>query len=812
MAIAITHERCNRQAMTGGFEVGVKQRCRLSVRCAFKPLLPGSVALSLCAISGTAFAQTSANTPEMTEEESLEALDNQLIDGPSERVQERLKNSIPEPLRPLAPDDLKSDTASIADGIAFEAEQLAYDNQNDIVTARGDVVIRNQDRSVRADEVTWNRRTGQIFANGNVRLVDDRGNQLFTETIELTDQFEAGAMSDLLLALRAGGRLAARSGERGEDETIVLTDAAYTACAVSDEDGCDKDPSWRITADRVTYNPADSKVRFRGAMLELFGARILPLPGLSIRTDGQAVSGFLVPDVRVTNVNGLELSGRYYWRFADNKDLTVRGFVFSQVAPMVSAQWRHLTDKGAYQVTGYLTESSRVTDFTGVPDSQSDARGYLFANGRFQFSPEWSTTASVRLATDRTFLRRYDISRDDRLRSTINTERIDNNSYLSIAGWATQTLRITADQGQIPVAIPAIDYRHRIEDPLLGGTIEFQANTLSLLRNDGQDTQRAFAGAKWNLRRLTNLGQVVTLTALARGDVYHTSGTLSTLTEIYRGNEGWTGRAIGTAALDVEWPFVGEAFGGTQVLTPRVQIVASPPIRNLAVPNEDARAIDLEDSNLFSLNRFPGYDRVEDGSRITWGLDWQLQKPGWRFDTTVGQSYRVDAARDIFPDGTGLSERVSDFVGRTQIRFRDFVKLTHRFRLDKDNLTIRRNEIDATVGTERTYAEVGYLRLNRDIQTVEDLQDREEFRAAVRVAFGRNWSAFGSGVFNLTKPEDDPTFSPDGFEPIRTRLGVAYQDDCIEFGLTWRRDFITAGDAARGNTFQLFFAIRNLGF
>ena len=71
---------------------------------------------------------------------------------------------------------------------------------------------------------------------------------------------------------------------------------------------------------------------------------------------------------------------------------------------------------------------------------------------------------------------------------------------------------------------------------------------------------------------------------------------------------------------------------------------------------------------------------------------------------------------------------------------------------------------------------------------------------------------FGSGVFNLTDADEDPVFQPDGFEPIRTRLGVAYADDCIEFGATWRRDFIDAGDARRGNAFQLFFAIRNLGF
>jgi LPS-assembly protein len=258
---------------------------------------------------------------------------------------------------------------------------------------------------------------------------------------------------------------------------------------------------------------------------------------------------------------------------------------------------------------------------------------------------------------------------------------------------------------------------------------------------------------------------------------------------------------------------VGEIFGGTQVFKPRVQLVASPKLRNLDLPNEDARAIDLEDSNLFALNRFPGYDRVEDGTRVTWGVDWELQRPGWKVSSTIGQSYRFDDPEEqIFPPGAGLSDRVSDFVGRTQIRYRDFLNVTHRFRLDKDNLAIRRNEIDAAIGSRRTYVEVGYLRLNRDIQTVEDLRDREELRVAARVAIGRRWSAFGSGVFNLTDAAEDPVFQPDGFEPIRTRLGIAYSDDCIEFGATWRRDFIDAGDARRGNTFQLFFALRNLGF
>ncbi|WP_298303894.1 LPS assembly protein LptD [uncultured Erythrobacter sp.] len=700
----------------------------------------------------------------------------------------------------------------IGQKISFEANEVAYDSEGETIIARGDVILRNEQASVRADEVVWDRKTGAIKASGSVRFVDRAGNQVFTETVELNDAFEAGAMDELLLALRTGGRLAARSADRGEDGIVSLNHAAYSACPVTDEKGCARNPSWRITADRVMFDPAENRIRFEGATLEIFGTRLLPLPGLALRTDGSAESGFLVPDFRIDQVNGIELSGEYYARIADNKDLTLGARVFTEAPPLVSAEWRHFTEKGAYQITGYATNSRRVANFGVAPTTTNEPRGHLFANGSFILSPNWTLTGSVRVASDRTFLRRYDISRDDRLRSTINLERIDDNSYLSIAGWATQTLRIAADQGQIPVAIPAIDYRRNFDEDLLGGQFQLQANTLSLLRTEGQDTQRAFAGARWDKKTLTPLGQLVTFTGLLRGDVYNTNDTLSTVTEAFRGNEGFTARGVATAAVDIEWPLVGEAFGGTQVFTPRVQFVASPPTRNLDIPNEDARAIDLEDSNLFALNRFSGYDRVEDGARVTYGMDWEVNRPGWRVKTNIGQSYRLSNEEEIFPDGTGLSDRFSDFVGRTEVRFRNFVSFTHRFRLDKDNVAVRRNEIDATVGSQRNYVELGYLRLDRDIQTVEDLPDREELRAAARITIGRNWSVFGSGVFNLTNEDEDPVFAPDGFEPIRTRFGIAYRDDCIEFGATWRRDFITFGDAEEGNSFQVFFALRNLGF
>ena len=107
---------------------------------------------------------------------------------------------------------------------------------------------------------------------------------------------------------------------------------------------------------------------------------------------------------------------------------------------------------------------------------------------------------------------------------------------------------------------------------------------------------------------------------------------------------------------------------------------------------------------------------------------------------------------------------------------------------------------------------VGYLRLNRNAQAaLEDLQDREELRLGGRVQFARFWSVFGSTVIDLTDAKEDPVSVSDGYEPVRHRLGIAYEDDCLTLGFTWRRDYQTNGDARKGNGFQLRLAFRNIG-
>ena len=697
--------------------------------------------------------------------------------------------------------------------VGFAADNLNYDSDTEIVVADGNVQMNREAIQMRADKVTWNRKTGEVVAEGDVAITNPEGDTAYGDRIVLTDTLRDGIVDDMLVVLDNGSRLAAVRGKRFENGNIELENAAYTPCPVEDNAGCAKNPSWQVRAVKVLYDKAKNKVRYKGARIEIFGLPLIPLPGLSHPLDSSPSSGLLVPEIRLDRTNGFEIAVPYYLRIAPDRDVTITPHLYTGAAPMIEGEFRALTDVGSFRINGYGTYSS-VVPLNGTPSTgNNELRGYLESAGKFQLSPHWSVTYSGRIASDRTFLRRYDITRDDRLRSTFEVERIGGQSYLSIAGWATQTLRAGDKQGQQPIALPILDYRQRLTDPLFGGQFELQLNTLAIGRTAGQDTQRAFAGVRWDLRRLTSLGQEVTFTAMVRGDVYHSDENLLTAIPGYRGKSGWEGRGIAAFAADMRWPFVGEFMGGTQTLTPRVQLVATPKLKNLDIPNEDSRAFDLEDSNLFAINRFSGYDRFEDGARITFGAEWNYSRPGFNINSIVGQSYRLSDKPSLFPDGTGLTDRTSDVVGRTTVAYKDFLRLTHRFRLDKDNLAIRRNEFDATIGTRATYAVLGYSRLNRDITTVaEDLQDREEARVGGRVAFARNWSVFGSAIIDLTSKADDPLSLSDGFEPIRHRLGVAYDDECLSIALTWRRDYIDTGDARRGNSFSFRVALRNLGF
>ena len=695
------------------------------------------------------------------------------------------------------------------DVIDFAADEMRYDDTAQIVAASGNVRLNRDAWRLAADAITYNRTTGVVVATGNVVATDPEGNQALGARIELTDSLRDGAIDNLLLVLNDGGRLAAVEGQRS-DQVFTLRRAVYSPCTVTGVDGCPQAPVWQVKALRISYNRGKHRLTYRDARLEVFGVPVMYLPAFS-HPDGEAkqASGLLLPGIKLQRQLGLGISLPYHFATAPDRDLTITPWFYTAVNPALQIQARRLFAQGPIQLDSLFTYT-RLGDVDAngnVIDKGNRFRGDFGLKGNFQHSPTWRSRFSVRLTTDDTFNRLYGLGFDDMLRSTYALERQTQDSYFSLSAWAFQGLRATDLPGEIPFVLPLVDYDWRPSDPVLGGRVRIGVNSMNLWRTDGQDVFRALAFGRWDRSLFTPLGQRITLTGMMRGDAYRVDNADKATLPAYAGIDGVNARFLPIAALDVEWPLAGPAFGGVQSVTPRVQLVAAPTGRNDRFPSEDSRAIELEDINLFDLNRFPGFDQFEGGTRLTYGVSYALNRPNWAVTSEIGQSLRLAGDGNEFPQGTGLSDQLSDFVGRSTLRFGRMFELTHRFRVDRGSLAVRRNEFDVQIGSPRTYASVGYIKLNRNI-LLEDLEDREELRAGGRVALARFWSMSGSAVVDLTTRANNPATTGDGFTFIRHRIGVEYEDECFRFGVSWRRDYIGDRDFRPGNSFLLSLAFK----
>lgn len=169
------------------------------------------------------------------------------------------------------------------DEILFSADTAEYDSESEVVTVDGDVRLFRDGNRLRADKVVWNRKTGEVVATGNIAVTNPEGDTAYGDRIELTDSLKDGAIDNMLVVLEQGGRLAAEKGRRLEDGVIAVDQAAYTPCAVLDSGNCPKEPSWKITAVRVSMIPRNSASATPARRFHCSASRHFPCPSSPIR-------------------------------------------------------------------------------------------------------------------------------------------------------------------------------------------------------------------------------------------------------------------------------------------------------------------------------------------------------------------------------------------------------------------------------------------------------------------------------------------------------------------------------------------------
>ena len=698
----------------------------------------------------------------------------------------------------------KSASAKPASGkpsgdVLMQADNLNYNSETQVVTALGHVEIAYDGRVLMADKVTYDQRGDIVTADGNVSLLESTGEVAFADHLVLRNKMKDGVVQTLSVLLTDKSRLAGNDAVRTNGTVTTLHRGVYSPCEVCKEEG-KTTPLWQIKAFRVIHNAETKRIIYEDAYMEMFGVPIAYLPFFSHPDPTvKRQSGFLIPGFASSTDLGQEITTPYYWAIAPNMDATIAPRFTTKEGIVYQGEYRHRIESGSYNFFG--TGTWPRTQTVGTP-GDADFRGSLFGDGRFNIAPQWDWGFKAELVTDTTYLRKYDLSDATDLTNRLYVEHFNGRNSITADGYYFRGLLPGVVRGDTPWVAPLINVDQDFGDILGDGRLTFNANTMILGTPNGLNSNRLSTSFNWEKSITSKAGQVYRLFANMRGDIYQTDqapvagapvGTVYNSETIVRG--------LPLAGVEVSYPFVNSATSVRQVLEPIAEFIVSPDVNNTdKIPNEDSLNVEFDDTNLFSENRFPGYDRWESGSRASAGIRYSLYgKDGAQASFLFGQSFRMQED-DSFSASSGLRDQKSDYVSSTQIAPNDEFLIVHRYRLDQENFKFKRNEFDLIGRTGPLAMQLGYAYFAQDPLVTTTALSREEVNVGGILKLSEFWRLFGSTTRDISNKAT-----------ISNRFGVGYQDECFGLAVGYYRSNINYQDIQKSNTVLVEITFKNLG-
>ncbi len=690
---------------------------------------------------------------------------------------------------PKAPTVATPDDGLAGGGFYLEADSLFKDDTTHHVTATGDVEARYKGRVIRADTLDYDTQSGLVTATGHVRIVQSNGTTQFADEIHLDKDMSEGFALGFSTRLGQDVKIAAARTQRQSADVTVFERVIYTPCEVCQR-GHER-PSWSIKARRVVENKARKTLSFQHAIIQVLGVDVLYLPVLPAPDPtAERKSGLLVPNVTVSGVRGFSWEQPYYQVISPSQDVTITPQINARVNPFLTAEWRARFYSGLADVrAGYTYDQ----DFTSGGDrfGPSTSRSFILSSGEFQIDSKWSWGFTADRASEPLVFDKYSVTDvfvdrglytvdDRRLISQLDAIRQDDNSYLSIAAISVQGLRTTDVQSTIPTIAPLIEARWEDPDSILGGRLRLLGSAVALTQQQSQanvgiagepilpgvDSRRATLQADWQSTITFANGLRIQPFLDARGDLYNVQGSNGGIadTTIPRG--------FGTVGATITYPLIKQQPGITYVLEPIAQIaVANVQKADSRIPDEDSTDFELDSTNLFELNRSPGFDVFEGGQAITvGGRGTILLDDGRTASLLLGRRFSAESDPTA-PAYSGLQPALSDYVVGADMTPLDGIRLFANLRLAAESFAVNRLETGVSFKLPRVDGYVAYL------------QEPQSPNGAPLTSLDVHGEAFFTRHWGVTSYA-----IVDGGHWRQTDLGLVYRDDCIRVEVIYRHN------------------------
>lgn len=649
--------------------------------------------------------------------------------------------------------------------ISLVADHVAFDPVSQILIAKGNVQIFRDNQVLTTDSLVYDQRKGRITVPGPLTIVSGKVLTTRAHSAVLDANLENGLIRGAEILIGQQLQLVAEEFHRTDGRFKILTKTVASSCRVCKNNPI---PFWQIRSRRVIHDELERRLYFENATLQVLGVPVFHTPKLRIPDPTvNRATGFLVPKFTESSTLGFGAEIPYYLTLGDHADLTLTPELYSRGSVLINADYRKRFKRGWVDIK---------TEFTLADSLTSRAmRSSISAEGHLDLPNDFKLDFGIEASSDKAFRNDYQIGdhEQDRLTSFAILQRTRENSYISLSTAYIQSLRLVEIDTQIPLVLPEIYARKTWNEPYFGGKLGLTAQSVTLLRNNDNKFFRAGLNIDWQREWTFRNGLKVSAYGGLVNNVYTTRNYPPGLI-----NASYS-ESIPTAALDFRLPLARQSGRVTHVIEPRLQLVWAPK-SGRTNPNEDSVQVEFEENNLFSYNRFPGFDKTERGAHANIGISYTRFDPnGWNLGVTVGQVLRFDNLGQ-FSTGTGLNGVNSDFVSAFNISYQDKFDFVNRMLFDK-NFDLSKNEAQLTLNFDRLTAQSTYVWLEKDV--VAGASDRRH-EASLAAVFQHDdyWSYSAEWRHNFVTNR-----------PTSGAFGLKYENECVAVNLSLSLQFEGSG-------------------
>jgi LPS-assembly protein len=662
----------------------------------------------------------------------------------------------------------------VADRVRIEADRT--------LVAEGNVEVFYEGARLNASRISFDGKTEALTIEGPIRITEGDGDAiLLGTTAELEPGLRDGILQGARLVLDQQVQIAADELAAIGGRYRRLTNAVASSCRVCADRPT---PLWEIRAARVLHDTEERQIYFTGAQFRVVGLPVFYVPRLRLPDPTvERARGFLAPQIKGSGDVGQGPVLPYFVPLGPSADITLAPFLTPKTRTL-EYRYRQLFVRGGLNFNGAVSRDDI---------RPGETRGYIFGYGDYILPRGFLLRFGIQETSDDDYLDSYGYFEGARLQNNLMLDRVRGNEMISAAIFYYDILRPgdlnAADQNL--VLLGEAEYTRAIPSRFGNFFLTFDGNVFGRDSEQevlGRDVGRIGTALGWSNGGVLPLGISLVTEAELRGDAYTVRRAPA-----YAPHEM---RLTPIAAATLRWPFVKHVGSVSETLEPVAQL-AWADVFGGDVPDEDSRVPELDEGNLIGLDRFPGKDRSETGTRLNLGMSYNRLSPDWQFDVYVGRIYRFDD-RFQFSEPTGLNGKWSDWLVSGQLGLGEDFTVTNRAVFDEE-LEFARNELRLALEAGSAEFATSYLWLEEN--PAEDLS--ENVHEAILTAgyeFGRHWIGAIETRWDFIEER-----------VARTDFDLTYRNECIALDLYLSRRYEEANDLDPTYDFGIELSLQGFG-